>query len=235
MAAEQLRLVVCADAEAAAVRGAEIIADALRSGIDARGRASLALSGGSTPQRMLERLAEQDLQWQHIHVFQVDERVAPQGHSDRNAVSLSRAFARRIASHPEQFHWMPVEAVNLASAADQYAALLADIVGPGSKLDAVHLGMGGDGHTASLFPGSPLLDEKARAVAVAPPHQGRERMTLTFPVINHARSILWLVTGADKRGVLAQLLSGDAALVASRVRRDVAVVVADVEAAVTTR
>lgn len=195
----------------------------------------MALSGGRTPQRMLELLAEQDLAWDGVDVFQVDERVAPAGHPDRNRVSMARAFEARIAAQPERFHWMEVEAADLEAAADRYADTLHDVVGAAGGLDVVHLGLGGDGHTASLFPGSALLGELDRDVAMAAAHQGRERMTLTLGALNKAQAIVWLVTGADKGTVLARLMRGDPEVVACRVRRDVAVVVADEAAAAMSR
>ncbi len=225
------RLEVAADAEAAALLAARAIAATLRSALDIRGRAALALSGGRSPQRMLEILATQDLPWAFVDVFQVDERVAPAGHPDRNAVTLMHAFENRIAAHPQRFHWMPVEEPSLATAARRYAAELRVATGPGDSVDVVHLGLGGDGHTASLFPGSPLLNASGEDVLPAPPHQGRERMTLTFDAINRAGAIVWFVTGAQKREVLAGLVAGNAELVASRVRRSGAVVFADAAAA----
>ena len=225
------RLAVAENAEAAARLAAQTIADNVRRAIDARGRAAVALSGGRTPRRMLELLASEDLPWERIDFFQVDERVAPTGDPDRNSVCVAAAFERIVAAHPERFHWMPVESGDLASAARQYSATLHSLLPASAALDVVHLGIGGDGHTASLFPGSPLLDETQRDVAMAASHQGRERMTLTFGMLNRAHSIVWLVTGSDKQSVLARLMKADAGLVASRVRRDVAVVVADAAAA----
>jgi 6-phosphogluconolactonase len=188
------------------------------------------VSGGRTPLRMLERLAAQDLPWASLDLFQVDERVAPAGHVDRNATTVERAFEARITVHPERFHFMPVEDADLKAGARRYAATLRSVLGPAACLDAVHLGLGADGHTASLFPGSPLLEGIDADVAVTPAHAGRVRMTLTLAALNRARRIVWLVTGRDKRGVLERLVARDPELVASRIRRDGAVVVADVAA-----
>ncbi|HEX5046204.1 MAG TPA: 6-phosphogluconolactonase [Gammaproteobacteria bacterium] len=220
-----------ADPAAAAARGAELIAAQLRDAVAARGRASLAVSGGRSPQRMFDVLAAA-VPWEHVDLFQVDERVAPAGHADRNAVTIERAFAAQLARSPQRFHLMPVESADLEAAAASYAGELEAAAGYPPVLDAVHLGLGTDGHTASLFPGSPLLQEIGAAVAVThEPHAGRRRMTLTLPVLDRARLAVFLVTGADKQAVLPRWLHGDRDIVASRVRCERVVVVADLEAA----
>jgi 6-phosphogluconolactonase len=226
------RLEVQADAAAAAGRAAELIAAQLREGLATRGRATLAVSGGRTPERMLELLARTELPWDRVDVFQVDERVAPAGDPDRNALQLRRAFAAQLAAGPERLHFMPVEAPDLIAGAAAYARALAAAAGDPPTLDVVHLGLGADAHVASLFPGSALLEETRSAVAVTPEaHAGRRRMTLTLPVLGRARLVLLLVTGADKRWALARLTANDSGLVASRLRPARAVIVADLEAA----
>jgi len=225
------RFEVRADAETAAVRAAEVVAAELSQAVAARGRATLAFSGGRTPLRMFFKLAELDLPWERLDVFQVDERVAPVGHAERNRTPVETAFAQQIDAHRERFHWMPVEDADLTAGARRYARELAVAVGAAGALDVVHLGIGADGHTASLFPGSPLLGETAVDVALAPPHAGRQRMTLTFPALNRARCVVWLVTGGDKKNALARLMAADPDLVATRVRRGAAHVVADEAAA----
>jgi 6-phosphogluconolactonase len=227
------RLEVFADPEAAAARGAALVAERLRAAAAERGVATFAVSGGSTPTRMLERLAAESLPWRNIVLFQVDERVAPDGDSSRNATQIRSALGAQVERYPEQFHWMPVTAADLAAGARQYEAAVIRAVGSPPVLDAVHLGLGVDGHTASIFAGD-VLDER-HDVAVTPAHDGRRRMTLTTSLINRARSILWLVTGADKAPTLARLLSGDADLVASRIARHSAVIIADAAAAALTR
>jgi 6-phosphogluconolactonase len=227
------RLEVFADPEAAATRGAALIAERLCAAIAERGTATFAVSGGSTPARMLERLAGESLPWASIDLFQADERVAPDGDSSRNATQIRSALGAQVERYPEQFYWMPVTAADLAAGAQQYAAALIRAAGRPPVLDIVHLGLGADGHTASIF-ASDVLDERD-GVAVTPAHDGRRRMTLTTPLINRARSILWLVTGPDKAPALARLLSGDADLVASRIARYSAVIVADAAAAALTR
>ena len=225
-----LAIEVLPDAEAVAARGAELLASYLEEDA-ARSGATLALSGGRTPTSVLERLATLDLPWGRISVFQVDERIAPPDHPDRNRTQATAALHAPIESHPASFRWMPVEEPNLDAAARRYSDALRAAAGSPPTLGTVHLGLGADGHTASLFPGSPLVTERKRDVVVTEPYQGRRRMTLTLPVLNRARRILWIVTGADKRTALAGLMAGDARVVGSRVRRDGALVLADAAAA----
>jgi 6-phosphogluconolactonase len=226
----ELAIEVLPDAEAVAARGAELLASYLEEDA-ARGGATLALSGGRTPKSVLERLAVLDLPWNRIAVFQVDERIAPPNHADRNRTHAEAALAAPIEGHPKSFHWMPVEEPNLDAAARRYAETLRAAAGSPPALGTVHLGLGADGHTASLIPGSPLVAECKRDVVVTEPYQGRRRMTLTLPVLNRARRVLWIVTGADKRTALAGLIAGDARVVGSGVRRAGALVLADAAAA----
>jgi len=128
-------------------------------------------------------------------------------------------------------HAMPVEAADLDRAAGQYALTLQEVAGLPPVLDLVHLGLGPDGHTASLVPGDPVLDVTDADVAVTGPYQGRRRMTLTFPIINRSRRVLWLVTGGEKAGTLVRLRDGDPSIPASRVRQDRALILADRAAA----
>jgi 6-phosphogluconolactonase len=226
----ELAIEVLPDADAVAARGAELLASYLEEDAG-RGGATLALSGGRTPKSVLERLAALDLPWDRISVFQVDERIAPPNHADRNRTHAEAALVAPIEAHPTSFRWMPVEEPNLDAAARRYADTIRAVAGSPPALGTVHLGLGADGHTASLFPGSPLVAERKREVVVTEPYQGRRRMTLTLPVLNRARRILWVVTGADKRTALAGLIAGDARVVGSRVRRDGALVLADAAAA----
>ncbi|MCU0668559.1 MAG: 6-phosphogluconolactonase [Myxococcota bacterium] len=220
---------ICADAAAVAARGAELIAEAIREAVAARGRALVALSGGSTPLPMWRALAEkQDLPWLRTHLFQVDERVAPGGDPARNWTALSETLLDRVlaAGHP-----MPVEAQDLFEASVHYAATLASLAGTPPVLDLAHLGLGADGHTASLVPGDAVLRIADRDVAVTQPYQGHRRMTLTFPMLGRARRILFVVAGADKQDALAKVLAGDASIPAGRVRAAAMHVVADRAAA----
>jgi 6-phosphogluconolactonase len=226
----ELALEVLPDVDAVAARGADLLASYIQEDA-ARGGATLALSGGRTPQRVLERLAARDLPWDRSVVFQVDERIAPLKHPDRNRTQAELALAAPLERYSSSFRWMPVEGADLDAAARLYAEALRGAAGSPSALGTVHLGLGADGHTASLFPGSPLVTERKRDVVVSEPHLGRRRMTLTLPVLNRARRILWIVTGADKRAALAGLVAGDARVVGSRVRREGALVLADADAA----
>jgi len=126
---------------------------------------------------------------------------------------------------------MPVESPDLKTAAAHYAQTIADVAGSPPVLDLAHLGLGADGHTASLVPGDPVLDITEADVGLTGIYQGRRRMTLTYPILNRARRVLWLVTGAEKAGMLGRLQDGDPSIPAGRVRRDCAVIFADLGAA----
>jgi 6-phosphogluconolactonase len=211
---------------AALRRGAELLAAALHAAVAQRGHATLALSGGRTPVPMFGELAAQPLPWTRIELFQVDERVAPRGHAERNATAIESAFAG-TAVNP---HWMPVERQDLDAAALDYARELEAASGTPPVLDVVHLGLGADGHTASLFPGSTALTARS-VVAATEPAAGWRRLTLTLETLNRARTIVWVVSGADKSAALAGLVRRDPSLVASRVRDSGATILADREAA----
>ena len=220
------------DAGAVAREAARFLIDEARRAIAARGRFSLALSGGSTPWRMLGCLAPGDLDWERVEVFQVDERVAPAGSEERNLTHLEAGLARRVPLPARQVHAMPVDAADLDGAARAYAARLRAVTGEPALLDLVHLGLGADGHTASLVPGDTVLETRDAEVAMtAAPYRGRRRMTLTRPVLDRARVLLWLVTGAGKADVLRRLHEGDPGIPAGRVSRERAVVFADRAAA----
>lgn len=219
---------VLADVDSAARRAAEVIATEARVAVSARGRFVVAISGGRTPWAMLRALSlAADLPWKYIHVMQVDERIAPAGHADRNLIRLRESLTGETHSAPGQIHAMPVEGDDLDEAAAQYARTLVDVAGSPPVLDLVHLGLGPDGHTASLVPGDPALDVMNADVALTGSYQGRRRMTLTYPVLNRARRVLWLITGEDKAAMLVRLRSGDPSIPAGRVRQDHARVVAD--------
>ncbi len=176
-------------------RAAREIVTHLVDAIEQRGRAALAVSGGSTGPRLLATLAKASLPWHDVGIWQVDERVAPEGDPDRNA--------NQLEGLPGEIHLMPVTAPNLRRAAAAYAAELPD------RFDVVHLGMGADGHTASWPPGDPVI-RSTRTVDLSGEYQGRVRMTLTPPVIDAARARVVLVTGADKAGPVARWLEGPA-------------------------
>ena len=219
------------DDEAAARRAAAIIAADLRDAVTARGRFVMAVSGGRTPWRMLRALADEPLPWDQVHVFQTDERLAPADDPDRNLAHLRASLIDHAPLRPDHVHAMPVESTDLSRAAAQYTATLRELAGHPAVLDCIHLGLGPDGHTASLVPGDPALAVADADVATSGPYQGRRRMTLTFPLINRSRLILWLVTGGEKADALLRLRAGDRSIPASRVRRDNALVLADRAAA----
>lgn len=226
-----MRLEVAKTAAAAAEVAARLIATVLGIAIARRTRASLALSGGTSPLPMLQALAREPLDWSAIHVYQVDERVVARGDSARNLGVLDEVLVWRGPLPRRNLHPMWVDRADLPAAADSYAEELAQVAGDPPILDLVHLGLGGDGHTASLFPGDPVLEVKDRNVALTDEHNGHRRMTLTFPALNRARSVVWFVTGADKAGVVADLYAGGAPFPAGRVARRRAVLVADEAAA----
>jgi 6-phosphogluconolactonase len=222
---------VLPDPEAVAARAAETMAEAAQASIGARGQFILALSGGKTPWRMLRFLTSKDLPWPAMQLVQVDERVAPAGHPDRNSTRLLEILLTSTPLRPTQIHLMPVEAEKLELGAQDYEKVLTQLGGSPPVLDVVHLGLGADGHTASLVPGDPVLQVEDSAVAVTNVYQGHRRMTLTFPVINRARQVIWVVTGIDKAPMLARLLKGDREIPAGRVNPERAVVLADEAAA----
>lgn len=226
-----MEIEVLADAEAVARRAAAFIADAARTAARARGRFVFAVSGGRTPWIMLRAFAEEAVPWEAVEIVQVDERVAPEGHADRNLTHLRESLLERAPLKPGQIHAMPVAAEDLEAAAREYGDVLQDLTGPSGRLDLVHLGLGPDGHTASLIPEAPELEIRHAPVAVTGVYQGRRRMTLTFPVLDDARQVLWVVTGDDKQEMLLRLREGDAAIPAGRVAAGAAVVIADRAAA----
>ena len=226
-----MKIEILADTDAVARKAAAIIAAAAREAVVARGRFVVALSGGHTPWLMLRALAGEAVPWEQLHIVQVDERVAPAGHADRNLTHLRESLLTRVPVRPEQIHAMPVEAPDLEAAAKTYSRTLLDVAGSPPGLDLVHLGLGPDGHTASLVPGDPVLNVSDADVAVTGVYQGRRRMTLTYPIINRSRRILWLVTGKDKAGPLVRLLNADSSIPAGCVYQDQALVLADQAAA----
>jgi 6-phosphogluconolactonase len=219
------------DPDSVAQAGAAAIAADARTVVAARGRYALAVSGGHTPWIMLRALANEDLAWADVHIYQVDERVAPEGDPDRNLTHLRESLMEHAPIPAKNIHAMPVEGPDLAAAAGQYSLDLQKIAGSPPVLDLLHLGLGPDGHTASLVPGDPVLDVTNVDVAVTGIYQGRRRMTLTYPVLNRARRVLWLVTGSEKAEMLPRLLKGDESIPAGRVRSEQALVLADRAAA----
>ena len=224
-----MRLIRAADdAEAAALAAGELAA-ACRAAVDERGIAVVAVSGGETPWRMLEHLRDHALPWEHVRVAQVDERVAPRGDPRRNLARLEDILVTGGPLPDGNLIAMPVEADDLPLAAAAYQRNLQRYAMGPLTFDVVQLGLGADGHTASLFPGDAALEVVDHDVAVTGEHQGLRRMTLTLPALNRARRRLWLVTGVAKSERLAELLAGSAAtgMPALRVNRAHTTVVAD--------
>jgi 6-phosphogluconolactonase len=219
------------DPDAVAKRAAEVIAADASEAVRARGRFLMAVSGGRTPWVMLRALANEQVPWDKVHIFQVDERVAPAGDPDRNLTHLRESLLEHAPLPEQNLHPMPVEGADPESGAVKYAKTLEEIAGNPPVLDVVHLGMGPDGHTASLTPGDPVLNVTDRDVATTGVYQGRRRMTLTYPVLNRTRRILWLITGADKKAALQKMRAADPSIPAGRIRQEQAVVLADREAA----
>jgi 6-phosphogluconolactonase len=222
-----MKMEVFADDESTAQAAAKFIAAEAAAAVAARGQFVMAVSGGHSPWIMLRALATEEMPWDRVQVVQVDERVAPPGDPDRNLTHLRESLLDHSPIRSEQIHAMPVESPDLDAAARQYASTLGNIAGSPPTLDLVHLGLGPDGHTASLVPGDPVLNVTNVDVAITGIYQGRRRMTLTYPVINRARRILWLVTGSEKVGMLARLRKSDESIPAGRVVQHQAVIFAD--------
>jgi 6-phosphogluconolactonase len=205
------------DPSALARAAATYVADRARKAVAVSGQFTFAVSGGRTPWAMFAELAAEDVPWEQVVLYQVDERVAPADDPDRNLTHLRQA----VAGVPAQVRAMPVEAADLEQAAEGYAAVLPE------RFDLVHLGLGPDGHTASLVPGDPVLEVRDRLVAVTGPYQDRRRMTLTYPALDRADQLLWLISGADKKPALAKLLASDPSIPAGRVSAAASLVMAD--------
>jgi 6-phosphogluconolactonase len=204
------KLEVLDDADAVHRRGAEVIREKGGFAYNERGTFTMAVSGGKDPWPMFDQLEDGDLPWAATEIFQVDERVAPPGADERNLTHLieSLSIGAQGSIRP-----MPVNDDDLDAAADRYAAKLPD------ALDLAHLGIGPDGHTASLVPGDAVLEVRNKRVAVTGgEYQGVRRMTLTYPELERVRSLLWVVTGEEKRDALEKLIDEDPSTPSGRVR-----------------
>jgi 6-phosphogluconolactonase len=226
-----MTLEVLPDPQSTAERAAAIIAADARAAVAVRGKFAMAVSGGHTPWVMLRALANEDVPWAAVQVFQVDERVAPDGDPDRNLTHLHESLLAHAPIKREQIHAMPVSLPDLDAAAKQYSATLRDVLGTPPVLDLAHLGLGPDGHTASLVPGDPVLNITDADVGVTGVYMAHRRMTLTYPMLNRSRKILWLLTGAEKAAMLPRLQTGDPTIPAGRISSAQAVVLADKAAA----
>lgn len=217
----QIKLVGSADE--AAAEAARMIEIAGQNAIRERGRFDLAISGGTTPWKMLELLAGSRLPWSKTSLFQVDERVAPSGSPERN---LTRIVLTLPLTCQASIRPMPVGSEDLEAACQVYDFSLPD------RFDLIHLGLGPDGHTASLVPDDPVLEVTDRRVAMTErEYQGTRRMTLTYPALDAARRILFLVTGEGKQEALSRLVAGDRSIPAGRIENREALVVTDSEVA----
>jgi 6-phosphogluconolactonase len=210
------------DPAAVARRAASIVAEHAHAAVAERGEFTFAVSGGNTPWSMFAELTREDFPWMQTEIFQVDERIAPAGDENRNLTHLLESLPAVALA---RVHAMPVEDPDLDVAAQRYGQSFPD------RFDLIHLGLGPDGHTASLVPGDPVLDVLDRDVALTEPYMGHRRMTITYSVINRARALLWLVTGSDKLDALRRLRAGDDSIPAGRVAVDRALILADAAAA----
>ncbi len=227
MTREQIEIRLEETAAAATHSAAGHIAASMRRAVAARGGCTLALSGGSSAGPLLDALAGEDVPWHAVHLFQVDERIAPSADPARNTVELQRRLLARVDIPKENVHLMPVEQASLRAAAADYSRQLSALAGEPPVLDVVHLGLGADGHTASLVPDDPLLDEETVDVGVSREFQGHRRLTLTYRCLRGAREIVWLVTGAAKADALRRLVKGDVRIPAGRINHDHGVIYAD--------
>jgi 6-phosphogluconolactonase len=222
-----MQIEVFDDENALARRGSDLIAAQIREAAAVRDRFILAVSGGRNPWQMFRLLADEELPWEKVHIVQVDERAAPDGDPDRNFTHLRESLLAHAPLRPEQVHPMPVTEPDLDAAAASYARTLRTLAGSPPVLDLMHLGLGPDGHTASLVPGDSVLEVANADVATTGIYQNRRRMTLTYPTLNRARQILWLITGSSKAEMLRRLVDADPSIPAGRIRQDRAIVLAD--------
>ena len=224
-----MKIEVLPDANAVASAAAQVIAADARAAVAERGRFLIAVSGGKTPWVMLRDLAGVELPWAQIHFYQVDERIAPEGDPDRNLTHLRASLAG--APIPwENIHAMPVNAADPEEGAREYARILGECCGTPPVLDLAHLGLGPDGHTASLIPDDPVLSVYDRDVALTGLYQGRKRMTLTYPMLNRSRKILWLATGAENAPMIGRLKGADPGIPAGLIEQENALLLADAAA-----
>lgn len=229
-----MQIEVLANDDAVAKAAAGVIAAAARKAVAERGVFTLAVSGGKTPWAMLKDLASEEVPWSQVHVFQIDERIAPEGDPDRNLTHLHESLLGNAPIPKENIHAMPVNATDPSLGASEYEQTLREFCGNPPTLDMAHLGLGPDGHTASLVPNDPVLGVVDRDVALTDPvhlYQNRRRMTLTYPMINRSRQILWLATGAAKIPMIVRLKAADHSIPGGRISQGQALLLTDTAAA----
>ena len=229
-----LKIEVLADDDAVAKAAAGVIAAAAREAVADRGVFTFAVSGGKTPWAMLKDLASEEVPWSQVHVFQIDERIAPEGDPDRNLTHLHESLLGNAPIPKENIHAMPMNAADPVEGAAEYEKTLQEICGNPPTLDMAHLGLGPDGHTASLTPNDPVLEVTDRDVALTDPvhlYQNRRRMTLTYPMINRSRQIMWLATGAAKIPMIVKLRAADPSIPGGRISQANALMLTDTAAA----
>ncbi len=207
-------------------RAADLFAMAVTSSLEVRDRMVLALSGGSTPGPVFDALAAKDLPWRDVIVTQADERVAPEGDSARNLTRQMQAFEGTEV----EFLPLPVQGL-IRPGVEEYLRVLHAVCDDPPLLDVVHLGLGDDGHTASLLPGDDALEVTGSDVAVTAEYQGHRRITLTRPLLDRARLIIWLVKGESKAEPLRRLVTGDPTIPAGRLNPQRSLILADEAAA----
>ena len=226
-----MKIEVLANDDAVAKAAAGVIAAEARATVAARGIFTLAVSGGKTPWAMLKDLASEEVPWSQVHVFQIDERIAPESDPDRNLTHLHESLLGNAPIPKENIHAMPVNAADPVEGAKEYEQTLQEFCGNPPTLDMAHLGLGPDGHTASLIPGDPVLGVVDRDVALTGVYQDRNRMTLTYPMINRSRKILWLATGAAKVPMIVRLQAADPTIPGGRIAQEQALLLTDTAAA----
>ncbi len=232
--ADDVHILDIASNENWARRAADVFAAAIEASVRQRGRCVIALSGGGTPVPVFELLATYDLPWQDVVLAQADERLVPIDSDDRN-FAIQQGMFQHLA-----VEWLPFPVNDLLQAGsdaemtaiiDGYWLKLAALIGEPPIFDLVHLGIGADGHTASLFPGQDLTEDLRNYVGITPELNGHRRISLTRPVLDRAQMVLWLVSGSDKAAMLGRLLAGDMSIPAGLLRPSHSVVIADMDAA----
>ncbi|MBT4890162.1 MAG: 6-phosphogluconolactonase [Rhodospirillales bacterium] len=222
-----MKIETCIDAQSVADKCANIIADHMMQAINQHAKFTIAFSGGSTPIPLFQRLSTLTLPWDKVHIFQVDERVAPDGDENRNYNNLKTHLLDHISIPPAQVYAMQVATLSSWKAAETYETLVRKHTGTPPCFDLIHLGLGEDGHTASLIPKDPVLKNSDSYVATSQVYNRYERLTFTYDTINATKCILWQVTGKKKAKMLKRLISGDTKIPAGRIVRDQAIIVTD--------